>query len=87
MKKSAMRDKIFDEIEKIPDEKVSEILDLLHHYRLGLGAKVSTPDKILKLAGSWSDMPEDDFEEFLKDLKIRRKNAFTSRRNLETSLD
>ena len=87
MKVSPMREKLFDEIAKIPDEKLPEIFDFLHYFRLGLGVEVSTPQKILKLAGSWKDMSEDDFDEFLNDVTTRRKNAFSSRRNREASVD
>ena len=87
MRVSTMREKIFDEIAKIPDEKVHEIFDLLHHFRLGLKVKTSNPQKILQLAGSWKDMSEDDFEDFVNDVTTRRKNAFIFRRSRETSVD
>jgi len=87
MKASTMREKLFDEIAKIPDEKVAEIFDFLHHFRVGLGVKASNPQKTLKLAGGWQDMSEDDFKDFLNDVTTRRKNAFISRRNRETSID
>jgi len=87
MKVSTMREKLFDEISKIPDEKVPEIFDFLHYFRLGLGMKLSNPQRILKLAGSWKDMSEDDFDDFLNDVTNRRKNAFILRRNREASVD
>ena len=87
MEVSTMREKLFDEIAKIPDEKVPEIFDFLYYFRLGLGIKLSNPQKILKLAGSWKDMSEDDFDDFLNDVTTRRKNAFISRRNREASVD
>ncbi|MBC8181086.1 hypothetical protein H8E88_08180 [candidate division KSB1 bacterium] len=87
MEVSTMREKLYDEIAKIPDEKVSEIFDFLHYFRLGLGVKSSNPQNILKLAGSWKDMSEDDYNDFLDDLTTRRKNAFISRRNREASVD
>jgi hypothetical protein len=81
MKITTMREKLVDEISQIPDEKVPEIFDFIHHFRLGLNVKESNPQNILKLAGSWNDMSEADFTEFQNELKSRRKNAFTSRRN------
>jgi hypothetical protein len=87
MKISKMREKLVDEISQIPDEKVPEIFDFIHHFRLGLDLKISNPQKILKLAGSWNDMSEADFSEFQNGIKSRRKNAFISRRNSETSID
>ncbi|NOZ61080.1 MAG: hypothetical protein GXO74_05320 [Calditrichaeota bacterium] len=87
MKVSTMRKKLLDEIAKIPDEKVPDILQFLHYSRLGLGAKASSPQKILQLAGSWKDMSDGDFKDFLNDVTTRRKKAFMSRRNRETSVD
>lgn len=82
-----MREKLIDEIAKIPDEKVPEIFDFLYYFRLGLSAKNPNPKKILQLAGKWQDMSETDFEEFLSNIQSRRKNAFISRRNRETGID
>lgn len=33
--------------------------------------------QIMKYAGCWSDMPDEDFEGFLQDIEKRRCNAFT----------
>ncbi len=87
MHTSTMRDKILDELSKILDDKVSEIFDVIHYFRIGLGTKTTNPQNILKLAGSWNDLSEDDFNEFLEDVKNRRNNAFNSRGIRETSAD
>ena len=79
------RDRLLDEISKIPDEKVADIYNFIHDFRLGLQVREVNPNKILKLAGSWKDMPEEDFNEFLEDVVTRRKNAFSLRKNRETS--
>ena len=87
MKVSTMREKLINEITKIPDEKVSDVFDFVHYFRLGLGVKSSDPEKILQLAGSWEDMSNDDFDKFLTEMKTRRKNAFSSRNNRETGIN
>jgi hypothetical protein len=84
---ASMREKIFEEIAHIPDDKVPEIYDVLHNFRLGLGVQSSHAEKILQLAGSWNDLSEDDFRDFLKDVQARRTNAFRLRRDHETSVD
>jgi hypothetical protein len=81
------RNKLIDEISRIPDERLPDIYNLIHYFRLGLNVKEKNPAKILKLAGSWKDMPEEDFDDFLEEIRTRRKNAFLSRRNRETSID
>jgi len=87
MNAQTLRNKLFEEVSKIPDDKIPEVFDFLYHFRLGLGMKKSTPQKILKLAGSWQDMPDDEFEDLLNDIKTRRKKAFTSRRSREAGID
>jgi hypothetical protein len=86
MKAMTIRKRIIDEIAKIPDEKISEVFDIIHYFRLGLGVKTTNPRKILKFAGSWKDLSEDEFNEFIEDIMHRRQNAFISRRRRETSV-
>ncbi len=86
MKAATIRKKLIDEITKIPDDKLAEIYDFLYYFRLGLVTKSSNPQRTLQLAGSWNDMSDEDFNEFLDDIKIRRKTAFVSRRKLEASI-
>lgn len=81
------RNKLIDEISKIPDEKLPDIYNLIRYFRLGLNIEDKNPKKILNLAGSWKDMPEEDFNDFMEEIKIRRRNAFSSRRNSETGVD
>jgi hypothetical protein len=33
--------------------------------------------EMMKYAGSWNDMPEADFQEFLQNIEKNRQNAFT----------
>lgn len=87
MKVSMLRDKLLEEISKIPDDRVPEVFNFLHHFRLGLSVKSSNPREILKFAGNWNDMSEKDFDDFPQDVTARRKNAFISRRNREASID
>lgn len=84
---STLRDKLLEEISKIPDDKVPEIFDFLYHFRVGLGVNRSNPQKILQFAGSWENMSENDFMNFLNDVTTRRKNAFITRRNREAGID
>ena len=82
MRANIVRNKLLEEIEKIPEDKVSDIYNLVHYFRLGLQSQKANPKKILSLSGSWKDMSEDNFNEFLNEVKIRRKTAFSSRRNI-----
>lgn len=70
MKTALIREKIIDEIKKIPDEKLPEIYDFLYYFRLGVVTQSSNPQKTLQLAGSWNDMSDSDFNEFFEDTKV-----------------
>lgn len=78
------RNKLLYEISKIPDEKLPYIYHLIHSFRMGLNSKDKNPKNILNLAGSWKDMSEEDFNDFMEEIRIRRRNAFSSRRKHET---
>lgn len=84
---SIVREKVIKEVQLIPEEKLSEIYNFLHFFRLGIQKSKGNSKEILKFAGSWKDMPEDIFQEFADDIVKRRKNAFSGRRTSGTSID
>jgi hypothetical protein len=43
--------------------------------------------EMMKFAGSWSDMPDDEFEDFMQDIENRRKSVYTQVHNYETFND
>lgn len=82
---SANRKRIIEEIEQIPENKLDEVYRLVHNYRVEqeereLEAKPSTKS-VMRYAGAWEDMPEEDLNEFLEDIRVRRQEAFSSRRD------
>ena len=85
MKASITRDKILKEVEHIPEEKLPELLDLIHDYRVGLQPPESKSAK--RYAGCWKDMPDDVYQDFTKEIAQRRNQAFSRRRNREADLD
>lgn len=74
MKISETKNRILEEIDKIPEENLACLYDLIHCFRLGLEAQKSNAQDILKLAGSWKDMSEEDFNDFLNGIKERRQH-------------
>ncbi len=87
MEASTVRDRVVKEIQLIPEHKLAEIYDLVHYFRVGLQQGSSgTVDQIMGFAGSWKDMPEDTFREFLVEIAQRRSQAFSRRRSGETSI-
>lgn len=83
----AERTRILREIELIPEDRLPEIYNFLHHYRLGLEAAKEPAGSVMHFAGSWQDMPDEEFAAFTQDVAERRKRAFSRRRGREDSLD
>jgi hypothetical protein len=83
MTTTQLREKLTEEIRKIPDADLEQALDLLHAFRTGLPQ--AKPDSgaqpepgILRFAGDWRDAPELDGLE--DELASRRRGAFKTRR-------
>lgn len=85
----AIRNKVLKEINLLPEEKLKEIYNLIHFFRLGLqkGKSKSKNKSIMNFAGIWQEMSEKDFNDFSHEVEMRRKSAFITRRDLETSID
>ena len=82
-----VREKVYQEIEQIPLNRLSELYQFIHDFRLGLEsapiAPISDTHPILAFAGSWGDFPNDDFATFLDETRQRREQAFSRRRPIE----
>lgn len=82
MSQSITRNKVMDEIQLIPENKLEEVYDFVHYFRIGLREAVQGDKKeILEFAGSWSDLPEEVFQEFTREISERRA-LFPLSRNL-----
>mgnify|MGYP000849747013 CR=1 FL=1 len=81
-----IRDAILKELELLPEEKLPEIYDLIHYFRLGL-QREPMENPTLHLAGAWSDLPDADFEGFVEDVRNRRNRAFAERPSRDSNAD
>ena len=82
---SDLRTKVFEEVQKVPEDKLTELYNLIHFFRLHLPVVSDTPVSIMQFAGCWSDFPDNVYTEFLNDIAQRRQQAFSERRNHEAS--
>jgi len=62
-----LQQQIMQEIQDIPDDKLAEIYDLIHYFRLGLNKENASERKPGLLEGSLSqyffdDLPEDELK-------------------------
>ena len=85
----AIRNKLLKEINLLSEEKLKEIYDLIHFFRLGLQKSKSKgkSKSIMTFAGIWREMSEKDFNDFSNEVEMRRKSAFITRNDYETSID
>ena len=84
MNPTTLRLKVIEEIQRLPEEKLSELYDVIHFFRIGIEQTKRSPNTIMRFAGCWEDMSEHDFEAFLTEITERRSNAFSGRNQRET---
>lgn len=84
MSKFVTRDTVLDEINQIPENKLPEVYEIVHHFRENLVKPQKNGKQILKFAGCWTDMPDDVYNNFLGEITSRRKQAFSKRKSDET---
>ena len=80
MKTSRIRKQVVEEISKIPDEKLPQMLDLIHRFKRELKISPTKRNKITSYSGCWKDIPEDTYREFMEEISQRRRTAFSRRR-------
>ena len=86
MGESITRSQVIDEIKRIPENKLPEVYDFLHFFRLGLQKSKSGAEETMKFAGCWDDMPDKAFNDFLDEIRERRGAAFSRRRRSEAGI-
>jgi len=88
MTSSLLKSKVIKEIDLIPEDKLADLYNFIHYFRLGLEkSNITKPKPILAFAGCWQDMPDDMFADFTTEITHRRHQAFTNRRNDEGGPD
>jgi hypothetical protein len=87
MERLEIREKVIEELRKIPDEKMENIYEFICHIRAEPQNSRTNVDKIMGFAGCWSDMPENAFSEFIQEMRDRRAQAFAGRRKNETGVN
>ena len=67
------QNQITEEINLIPEENRQELYEIIHSFRVSLQSENSKANEIMKFAGSWLDMPEEDFNDFCEEIEQRRQ--------------
>lgn len=79
METAKLRERVINELSLIPQDKLIEVYDVIHFFRMGLEKSKTDADKILSFSGCWGDMQDKEFNEFTEEIKQRRKQAFKGR--------
>ena len=87
MEQLHIREKVAEELRRVPDEKMEKVYNFIRHIRIELQNSGTNVDKIMGFAGCWSDMPDDVFSEFIQEMRDRRAQAFAGRRKNETGVN
>jgi hypothetical protein len=83
MNEPALRDKVIEEIGRIPEDRLAELFDFVHFFRIGLEATELAPVEPMKFAGAWAEMAEETFQGLLVEVAKRRRGGFSRRRGVE----
>ena len=62
----------YRKINLIPEGRRKELYELIHQFRIGLERPKHNQNEIMQFAGSWLDMPEEDFSDFCEEIEQRR---------------
>jgi hypothetical protein len=87
MNSSNIRTKLITEISLLPEEKLEELYNFIHNFRLGIEASQATIEQTMQFAGCWEDMSDEMFADFNEEVITRRQQAFLGRRSDESSID
>lgn len=73
---------ILKELKNVPVDRLKDLYSIIHSLRANTKKSDSTNKKILSYAGSFVDMSEKDYDEFLQQTKEIRNHLFDRDINL-----
>lgn len=70
MARTMTKNMLINEINLIPEDKLLDLYQVVHYFRLGLERSLVAERKtILEFAGCWQDMEQTDFDDFLAEVR------------------
>lgn len=73
---------ILKELKNVPVERLEDLYSLIHSLKANTKKSDTTRKKILSFAGSFSDMTQKDYDDFIKETRKTRSNLFDRDINL-----
>jgi len=78
---------VMEEIKLVPKDRLPELYDFIHFFRLGLDTVRDDTEEIMRFAGCWQDMSDEEFKGFSQEVAERRRQAFSGRAGRDTIVD
>jgi hypothetical protein len=72
--KNITYNQIIEEINQIPIEHLTSLYYFIHSFNKQSDNNKLQKENLLKFAGSWADMSENDFKEYIEQTQIVRNN-------------
>lgn len=80
MTRVMLKNKVLQEIDLIPEDKLVDLYNFIHYFRLGLEkAHAQKSSQILAFAGCWQDLPDEIFADFTAEIAEQHSQAFKRR--------
>ncbi len=73
---------ILKELKSVPIDRLEDLYYIIHSFQTNAKKSDHISKKILSFAGSFSDMSEEDYNDFLQQTKDTRKDLFDRDINL-----
>lgn len=79
---TGIKEKIIEEVEKIPEDKIVEVYDFVHLFRMGIESQrrifKDKRHEALKLFGIWKNISDKE-KAALDNIQLRRQRTFRER--------
>jgi hypothetical protein len=76
-----LRTKVITEIHLVAEDKLEELYNFIHYFRLGVEVSQGSLNPTMDFAGCWNDMSDETFVNFNEEVSTRRQQSFLGRRN------
>lgn len=67
---------IINELNQIPLAYLSDVYKIIHSYNSKIEQRQTNREKILEFAGSWSDIPEENFKDIMSEIHCSKEKMF-----------
>ena len=85
MNPAILRRKFIERIQRLPDEKLHELSEIIQFFRINTEhPEPCSKDNVMRFAGCWDDMSDSEFNIWLNEISERRSTSFSRRIQRET---